>query len=446
MTLLTKIPIRGCHPTFNKGTSVESNTIQSLNQELNDDTTTMPSLLDSHLYYDDNSSSNNLVPTVLPSQEYHSNQETDLPKAPMFNIFIPTTNNRSTETANLHRNAQGNAYCGTPMHLPKPDNVTLFYSGNVNRSKYTKTGNVMCDHCEEQFHMEANIQGYIEHNLDRTNYQVPVMFHITVKLASSHYTLTMASSTIPAAPTYKPGSTATVAMGDITGRMSEHGSNGLGQWTFMKLQEQSGRLVTHITDYQVCFRPTNKIGFTAFHQQESLVRCKKQTDTNPRKNFHSNLKHFIQECQHRHEDIYLAGDFSETLEHTNSKMRSLYAECNLVDVWTHLHPEHPDFATYIRGSTRVNYCLVSLPPVLAIPSIGYKPFHFRSKTDHRGLYTLTLLRICYSKRKCTISPVHLARGLIQKTSKVAKRSPRLATPIIPTPIIARTIYSKTLVL
>jgi hypothetical protein len=113
------------------------------------------------------------------------------------------------------------------MPLPKPDYVTRFYSGNVNGIKYTKTGNAMRDHCEEQHHMEADIRGYIEHNLDTTNFQVCEMFHTTVKLASSHYALTMASSTIPAATTYKPGGTATVAMGDITGRMSEHGSDNL---------------------------------------------------------------------------------------------------------------------------------------------------------------------------------------------------------------------------
>jgi hypothetical protein len=67
-------------------------------------------------------------------------------------------------------------------------------------------------------------------------------------------------------------------------------------------------------------------------------------------------------------------------------MRSLCAECNLVNLWTHLHPGHPDFVTYIRGSTRIDYCLVSLPLVSAIRSIGYEPFHLQSKTDHRGLY------------------------------------------------------------
>jgi hypothetical protein len=94
MTLLTKTPIRGCHLTFNKGTSVESTTDQSLNQELDDDTTTMPSLLDSHLYSDDDSSRTNSVPSIPPPRDYHSDQEPDLPQAPMFNIFIPTTDPR----------------------------------------------------------------------------------------------------------------------------------------------------------------------------------------------------------------------------------------------------------------------------------------------------------------------------------------------------------------
>ena len=145
-------------------------------------------------------------------------------------------------------------------------------------------------------------------------------------------------------------------------------------------------MVTHIAAYQVCVRPTNKTGLTAFHQQETLLGRQKQSDTNPRKNFHSDLKRFIKECQQRNEDIYLAGDFNETLEHSTSRMRSMCAECNLVDIWTQLHPNHPDFATYIRGSTRIDYCLVSISLVSAIRSIGYEPFQFRSKTDHRGLY------------------------------------------------------------
>jgi hypothetical protein len=383
MKLPTKTPIRGCHPTFNKSTSVEPTPNQPPTQELDDDPI-MPALLDPHIYSDDDSSSDDSAPMENPSRDYHSDSDTNLPITPMFNIFIPTINN--TETANLHRNSQANEYCGTPMPLPKPDNVTRFYSGNVNGIKYTKTGNPMRDHSEEQHHMEADVRGYIEHNLDTMNFQVREMFHKTAKLANPHYVLTMASSTIPAATTYKPGGTASIAMGDITGRLSEHGSDDLGRWSFMKFQGRSGRVVTHITAYQVCVRPTNKTGFTAFHQQEVLLRRKQRTDTNPRKNFHSDLKRFIQGCQLRNEDIYLAGDFNETLEHSNSRMRSLCAECNLVDIWTHLHPEHPDFATYIRGSTRIDYCLVSLPLVSAIRSIGYEPFHFRSKTDHRGLY------------------------------------------------------------
>ncbi len=324
------------------------------------------------------------------------------------------------------------------MPLPQPDNSNRFYSGNVNGITYTQAGNAMRDHCEEQHHMEADVRGYIEHNLDTTNFRVREMFHKTTKLANPHYVLTMASSTIPAATTYKPGGTASIAMGDITGRIREQGSDDLGRWSFMKFQGKSGRVVTHIAAYQVCVRPTNKTGLTAFHQQETLLGRQKQSDTNPRKNFHSDLKRFIKECQQRNEDIYLAGDFNETLEHSTSRMRSMCAECNLVDIWTQLHPNHPDFATYIRGSTRIDYCLVSISLVSAIRSIGYEPFQFRSKTDHRGLYVDFHTDLLFGNKTHRLANTP-TRGSIRKTSKVAKRLSKPATPMV-----VKTMYSKTL--
>jgi hypothetical protein len=278
------------------------------------------------------------------------------------------------------------------------------------------------DHSEEQHHMEADVRGYIEHNLDTTNFRVREMFHKTAKLANPHYVLTMASSTIPAATTYKPGGTASIAMGDITERLSEHGSDDLGRWSFMKFQGRSGRVVTYITAYQVCVR-------MAFHQQETLLRRQKRSDINPRKNFHSDLKQFIQRCQQRNEDIYLSGDFNETLEYSTSRMRSMCAECNLVDIWTQLHPEHPDFATHIRGSTRIDYCLVSISLVSAIRSIGYEPFQFRSKTDHRGLYVDFHTDLLFGNKTHRLANTP-TRGSIRKTSTAVKRLLKPANPTV----------------
>jgi hypothetical protein len=57
--------------------------------------------------------------------------------------------------------------------------------------------------------------------------------------------------------------------GDLVGRIKEHGSDSLGHWSWIKLVGKNQKLITVILAYQVCSRPTNQSGTTAYHQQES---------------------------------------------------------------------------------------------------------------------------------------------------------------------------------
>jgi endonuclease/exonuclease/phosphatase family metal-dependent hydrolase len=61
----------------------------------------------------------------------------------------------------------------------------------------------------------------------------------------------------------------------------------------------------------------------------------------------------------RDEQIILAGDFNESLDAGTSNMSKICQDIGLSDVFSIRHPDIPEPATYIRGSRRIDYFLVS---------------------------------------------------------------------------------------
>jgi len=57
----------------------------------------------------------------------------------------------------------------------------------------------------------------------------------------------------------------------------------------------------------------------------------------------------------------------------------------LIDAWAHLHPYHPTFNTYARGSDRIDAILCSPNILPAITSIAYAPWQWISNSDHRAM-------------------------------------------------------------
>jgi hypothetical protein len=177
-----------------------------------------------------------------------------------------------------------------------------------------------------------------------------------------------------------------LATDGITGRVINQMSDLLGRWTHLQLAGRNGRILNFITAYQVCPRPTNKTGTTAFHQQESLLRTQGRADPNPRRNFRKDLTAFLKPMKFRNEHIILAGDFNEPLDAGTSNMSKICQDIGLSDVFAIRHPETPEPATYIRGSKRIDYFLVSASVLTSVEKCGYDPFQFRLTSDHRGMF------------------------------------------------------------
>ena len=90
-----------------------------------------------------------------------------------------------------------------------------------------------------------------------------------------HSKLIGSTSDIPSTEVTQYGGTCTVVTDKWTGRIEDSGSdpNGLGRWSYVRLNGRNGRRVLLLTVYQVCKQSVNTAGgMTAFTQQWNLLQ------------------------------------------------------------------------------------------------------------------------------------------------------------------------------
>jgi hypothetical protein len=166
---------------------------------------------------------------------------------------------------------QSNDVFGDAMQIPAPSNTTRLYFINLNGLNLQKKAVKFRDLCEDVRKYEIDILAAAEHNLDTNKFIIRQSLQdIAHKLFENHCIQTATSSTV-ADKFYKPGGTMIMAHGNLVGQVTDRGSNSLSRWSWLKLVGKKQRLITIISAYQVCVRPTNQSGTTAYHQQESLL-------------------------------------------------------------------------------------------------------------------------------------------------------------------------------
>ena len=70
----------------------------------------------------------------------------------------------------------------------------------------------------------------------------------------------------------------------------------------------------------------------------------------------------------------------------NSTVLRLSTSLNLADPWLQHYPENPNFATYERGSNRIDSTLVSHRLLNSVRAIAYSPIGFFANSDHRAVF------------------------------------------------------------
>jgi hypothetical protein len=99
-----------------------------------------------------------------------------------------------------------------------------------------------------------------------------------------------------------------------------------------------------------------------------------------------NIFRIIIQHQTQGHNIILMGDFNEHVRNHNSFLQQVCLQCHLKDIWKQRSPILPEPSTYLRGSTCIDYVLISQGLSHTISAIGYEPFHHTTPTDHRGVY------------------------------------------------------------
>ena len=241
----------------------------------------------------------------------------------------------------------------------------------------------------DQSSLQVDIQAISEHCLDTTKFLVTQQ--IQEKLMRQHPGKAVAqfnSSSEPAVATYKPGGTAMLVLGNHISRVEPNGKGGdpLGRWSYIHFRRQNLPPLTFISAYQVCPRPTNAMGNTAYHQQTRLLNIEGRTGVHPRKAFIDDLHAFLTHLRSKSHDIVLGGDFNETIEDRNSGLLRIATSHNLIDPFIQRFPRYKEFGTHEAGSRRIDSVLMSTRLLSSIRHIGYGPFSMVLNSDHRPLF------------------------------------------------------------
>jgi hypothetical protein len=204
-----------------------------------------------------------------------------------------------------------------------------------------------------------------------------------------HSRLIGSTSDIPSKEVVQYGGTCTVVTDKWTGRIESSGSDpqGLGRWSYVRLNGKNGRRVTIVTVYQVCKQTVERAGpKTAFMQQWHLLRRAGTKDPNPRQSFCKDLDAFLTPLQAAGDELLVMGDLNEHLGHNTSGMNAVAAKFGLVDSTSYHHGIEGELATYSRSNNRLDYILCTHGIATSIWRCGVLPFNFVISSDHRAVF------------------------------------------------------------
>ena len=123
-----------------------------------------------------------------------------------------------------------------------------------------------------------------------------------------------------------------------------------------------------------------------FNKNACYAKKAIQTST-PGSIFCKDIISFVKTLRANNESIILCGDFNEILT-IDSELIRLCTDpsIQLVDILSTIHPHTSELPTCDRGSTRIDFALISPDLVPAVQRCGYMPFRQYIDSDHRFLF------------------------------------------------------------
>ena len=204
----------------------------------------------------------------------------------------------------------------------------------------------------------------------------------------------------------------------LHGRITKHESDYMGRWTYVTFATKRSNLIFVINIYKPCKASIHKAGpMTVYRQQWTTLRQQGIQTPDPREQFDKDLLvllHSIQEQQHQ---IILIGDFNEPK--SKSKLLEKLYSMGLRDMVSDRHRNLPNFRTYFRGTTAIDYGLCSMSLLPHITLSTYEPFSTTTHSDHRGIIIDFHSKTLLGKQHHLTTPT--TRGLHSTNEKQTKK-------------------------
>ena len=215
-----------------------------------------------------------LILCIMSSSNYHDIQ-------PIINNFNTLHNHSHSypydpSSQSLPQTLNANSFIGTPLPEDKPDNIFRLLCGNPNGFTIGPRGGNFLDYCKEVSRFQADTSCLYKHNLDSHNHKVRNILYKTTQCAFDHSKLTIASSSIPATSTFKPGRTMILTQGLSIGRLISSGQDEMGHWSYHTYSCKNYRRLTIASVYEPCTQRVLENGrvrtLTVTAQHTSLLR------------------------------------------------------------------------------------------------------------------------------------------------------------------------------
>jgi hypothetical protein len=187
-----------------------------------------------------------------------------------------------------------------------------------------------------------------------------------------------------------PGGTAMVTAGKWTSRIETTIKDlfNMGRWSGNTYRLSGNRRLHVITAYRPC---ATRIGpstsMSTAHQHTVKIHQRGLTNTTPRKQFIIDfINQFSTICNDSNEFVIVSLDANANLIEDTNGLQLMTQECNLIDLFSAIHPDINEFPTQARGSKRIDYMLGTRNVIQFISKIGYLAFNDGFDSDHRAIY------------------------------------------------------------
>ena len=311
-------------------------------------------------------------------------------REPVHQPFETDSDSHSSGTTFAPTHITPEIFLGDKMPDDKPPNTTRMFFVNVNGLRFGPQGGEFLEVCAQMHSAHIDMLGLAETKLDTQKREVVATCTRAARRTFPFSRVVMSSSAISYTSHFKPGGTALIAAGSITGRIIATFQDPMGRWSAISLIGAGSRQLTVISAYQVCNtrsdRNTKARSMAAATQQQAMISISDPNSSmHPRTKFRIDILAFIQKRQRERHDIILMGDFNEAYGADPSGLMHIASTCALVDVF-HQRIGSTQFATFSGGRARIDYVLMSHNPATAVRHCGYEPPGFRFQGDHRGFF------------------------------------------------------------